>query len=97
MPLPHPGCFIRRRVYDQIGLYDERYAVSADYDFIYRCRRAGIGRVTLDTPLVAMRLGGLAGRQRPLARKETREIALRHGRCPVLPRLAYALRTWFSR
>jgi glycosyltransferase involved in cell wall biosynthesis len=30
MPLPHPGCFVRRRVYDRVGPFNESYAVSAD-------------------------------------------------------------------
>jgi glycosyltransferase involved in cell wall biosynthesis len=97
MPVPHPGCFVKRKVYDIIGDYDERYAISADYDFVFRCHRAGVPVVTLDRPLVGMRTGGLAGRRRHIARRETLEIGLRHCRCRALPRIAYVLRCCLNR
>ena len=33
---PHPTLFVRRRVYDQCGLFDLRYPVSSDQDFMLR-------------------------------------------------------------
>ena len=97
MPVPHPGCFVRREVYERVGGYDERYAISADYDFIWRCRNTGIGRVIIPTPLVGMRTGGRARQQRRRARKETCEIACRYCRLPLFPRLAYLIRTISNR
>ena len=97
MPLPHPGCFIRRRVYERIGFYDERYSVSADYDFIYRAALASCRFRYLATPLVNMQPGGFARRRLALARQETREIGLRHCRLAVLPHVAYMLRTLLHR
>lgn len=79
MPLPHPGCFVRRSLYDRLGLYDERYAVSADYDFVYRAARAGAVFTTLDEAVVSMRPGGFARQRLSLARRETFAIARRHG------------------
>ena len=32
----HPTFFVSKRVYDEIGFFDIKYPVSADYDFILR-------------------------------------------------------------
>ena len=79
MAVPHPGAFFRRSVYERVGLYDTRYRISADYDFMWRCRKADIHwRYLLERPLVHMRLGGLANSSRALARRETYRIARNH-------------------
>ena len=97
MPVPHPGCFVRRRVYERLGPYDVRYAISADYDFIYRAARAGCVFRYLPEALVSMRPGGLARQRLPLARRETRDIARRHGAGLLLPNAAFLLRWWLQR
>lgn len=94
MPLPHPGCFVRREVYfSQVGLFDCRYRISADYDFVWRCRKARVAMAYLAKPLVNMEMGGLANRSRRLARRETLAIACRHSRCPAPALAAWAVRT----
>ena len=92
MPVMHPGCFVRRRVYEAVGGFDESYRISADYDFMYRCRRAGRIFRACPTPLVNMQWGGMARQNLPTARRETLAIARRHCRLPGLPWLAYLLR-----
>jgi glycosyltransferase involved in cell wall biosynthesis len=32
----HPATFVSKTLYDALGLYNERYKLSSDYDFIYR-------------------------------------------------------------
>ena len=93
MILPHPGLFVRRITYENVGSYDTRYRISADYDFVWRCHEAGIGMAVAPEPLVNMELGGLANSSRALARQETLDIARRHCRIPVLPWLAWLART----
>lgn len=34
--LLHPGTFIRKRLFDEYGLYDEGYKIGADYEFFVR-------------------------------------------------------------
>lgn len=97
MPVMHPGCFVRRSVYDRVGDFDERYRISADYDFVYRCRRAGVVFHGLSEPLVNMQWGGMARQNLPTARRETLAIARRHCRIPGLPFLAYVLRRVLGR
>lgn len=97
MPLPHPGCFVRRSLYDRVGMYDTRYRISADYDFIWRCRRAGVVLTILAEPLVNMAVGGLANSSRGLARDETLAIARRHSVVPLLAWLAWLARKLLNR
>lgn len=97
MPLLHPGCFVRMTVYRDLGFFDERYRISADYDFLYRCHRAGIGIVRTRDIVVNMLMGGTAGRNRAVARRETMEIARRNGCFPLLPYAACLFRQVFGR
>lgn len=39
--IPHQGTFFRKEVFMEIGLYNENYKARMDYDFMYRCRKAG--------------------------------------------------------
>jgi glycosyltransferase involved in cell wall biosynthesis len=56
---PHPTFFVRRRVYERLGLFDLRYRIAADYEFMlrvllqHRLKAAYIPEV-----LVRMRAGG---------------------------------------
>jgi len=97
MPIPHPGCFVRRRVYDRIGLFSEDYAVSADYEFIYRAARAGCSIHALGEPLVSMRPGGFARQRLALARRETFRIARAQGAGALLPAAAFLVRWLLNR
>lgn len=98
MTVPHPGTFFRKSVYDQVGLYDTRYRISADYDFVWRCVKAGVRWHFLEEPRVNMQLGGLADASRSQARRETYRIARNHGSFwDCRPALALCLRTLLKR
>ena len=92
MPVPHPGTFASAALYKRIGLYDEHYKISADYDFIWRCRKAKAKTLYIEKTLVNMEAGGMANSSRELARKETLAIALKHSSIPLLARIAYLIR-----
>jgi glycosyltransferase involved in cell wall biosynthesis len=34
--LPHQGCFVNRRLFEKLGLFDSTYKIAMDYDFLYR-------------------------------------------------------------
>ena len=60
LPL-HPTVYVRREVMERTGLYDERYQIAADTDFLLRCLLAASWRVEyLDRYIVRMRMGGLS-------------------------------------
>lgn len=97
MPVIHPACFVRKSVYEKIGLYDQSYKISADYEFIYRCIKNKINFKHINKPLVNMQLGGTANANRKIARKETRKIGKQYSSFPLLPNLAFFARTILGR
>jgi len=72
---PHPTLFLRRSLYERLGVFDTRYRIAADYDLMLRMltrlEAAGDGAVRyLPQVLVRMRLGGVSNRSlRTVARK----------------------------
>lgn len=37
----HPGTFVPKKIYNEVGLFDEHFRIIGDVDFIYRCYCAG--------------------------------------------------------
>lgn len=60
---PHPALFVRRSVYEQIGGFDLRFRISADYHSVLRMfSLPGFRAVYVPRVLVTMRLGGVSNR-----------------------------------
>lgn len=60
---PHPTFYARRAVYQQLGGFDTRYRIAADYDCLLRF--LGAGQITcayIPQVLVHMRVGGTSNR-----------------------------------
>ncbi len=77
---PHPTLYLRRRVFDALGLYDTRYKIAADYDAVLRFFGAGgVRAVYLPEVLVKMRAGGESNRDLGRILTKSREdlLALR--------------------
>lgn len=55
----HPTLYLRRQVYEQYGLYQEDYKVSADYEFMVRILKDGKVRLSyIPEVLIHMSYGG---------------------------------------
>lgn len=61
MPVNHPATFVRKEVYNEIGGFNLKYKVSADYDFICRAYVNNKKFYFINKVLTNMRLGGLSG------------------------------------
>jgi len=58
MPL-HPTCFIRKRVYDRCGTFDQKYSIAADYELLLRLILINkISMKCLDRLLLRIAIGG---------------------------------------
>lgn len=56
---PHPGFFLLKRKYVEIGLYKEHYEIAGDFEFLLRGFEKGNWKFSfLHTPLIFMRSGG---------------------------------------
>lgn len=76
---PHPTVYVRRKVYEQVGEYDEWFRIAADYDMILRIFTAGYKTRYIPKVLVSMETGGASNRNTRARLTKTQEdyIALK--------------------
>lgn len=55
----HPGCFATRKVYDLVGLFDLKYRLAMDCDWIFRSYRAGVSFKKIDATCMMLE-GGMS-------------------------------------
>ncbi|WP_138500749.1 glycosyltransferase family 2 protein [Nostoc sp. PA-18-2419] len=60
--IAHPSCFVKKQVYNRLGLFDLNYPMAADYDFLFRAYIGGYKFECLDTPLASFSLDGTTGK-----------------------------------
>jgi len=60
MKIWHPGVFIPKKVYSEIGLYDVNVKVLMDYDFILRCIQRNIKFKFIEACISNMKYGGVS-------------------------------------
>ena len=71
---PHPTFYVRRAVYERLGLFDTRFRIAADYECILRfLGRGGLRPVYLPQVLVRMRLGGVSNQSLGSMVRKSRE------------------------
>lgn len=73
---PHPTFYVRRAVYDRLGVFDTRYRIAADYDTVLRFLAVGkIRAAYIPEVLVRMRAGGISNRSiKTIVRKSLEDI-----------------------
>jgi glycosyltransferase involved in cell wall biosynthesis len=58
---PHPTLYCKKTIYDQYGLYNEKFKISADYDFILRIfKQPEIIKTYYPAVIVKMNVGGVS-------------------------------------
>ena len=79
--LSHPGVFIKRKVYEEIGGFSLTYRVASDYDFLLRALKKGYKFSVIQRVLSAYSLGGYSDlpKIRIVSVFETEIIRNRHG------------------
>jgi glycosyltransferase involved in cell wall biosynthesis len=77
MGIFHPSTFVKKSVYETIGIFNTKYKLAADYDFLLRAYMAKIKFVYLNEILTAFRVGG-ASNLSCLSYKESVEILSSH-------------------
>lgn len=78
MYIPHPTLFVRRRVYDDIGLFRLDYRVAMDYEFAIRLTKY-TRPYFLNYKIACMRDTGASGRQYRRAFRESARALATHG------------------
>lgn len=89
MCLNHPTFFVRKRVYNDYGMFNIKYRSSADYDFALRTWLNGCRYYKIDKILANMRLGGFSDINYKLGLKEKKDIQLSNGINRTMVMLTY--------
>jgi len=74
---PHPTVYLKKEVYRNYGLFDNRMKIAADYDFILRIlKEPGIKMAYIPDVLVDMSVGGLSnGRLSDIIKKSREDFS----------------------
>ena len=56
--IPHQGAFVRKSVFERIGLFDEKYKLRMDLDFWCRCIQSGLSHKYYPRVIVDYEIGG---------------------------------------
>jgi glycosyltransferase len=70
---PHPTLYLRRSVFDQLGVYDAGFRISGDYEAMLRYLMAGVRLAYLPQVMVQMRVGGASNRSVKQVIRKSRE------------------------
>lgn len=60
MGINHPSTIVPRKIYQEVGLYDDRYYISADIDFFLRCMNKKIDFQFINSALTNMTMDGIS-------------------------------------
>jgi glycosyltransferase involved in cell wall biosynthesis len=74
----HQGLFVKKSVYDSIGMFDLKYRICADVDWIARCFKRKIPVTNLSRKVAFYNYTGFNYRNRKTRLKEKRSIFLRY-------------------
>lgn len=68
--ISHPTCFVKQDLYTQVGLFDNKYKIAGDYDFMLRCLNAKAIFNFHEYVIANFRLSGISNQNANLRRKE---------------------------
>jgi len=74
IPYMHTGIFIPKVIYEKYGLFDLKYSIASDIDFIMRLMKEKVDFISTGIPVVKMSDGGISNTQFEKGRKEYCEI-----------------------
>lgn len=72
----HPGIFVKKSIYDSIGVFDTRYKISSDFDFLCRALRSGSRIIYTDEVLTDIKPFGVSGNFKNFLRKKTEHLRI---------------------
>lgn len=71
-----PATFVRREVFDQLGGFNTRYKISADFEWMLRVHDSGMEIMHVEDVLTNFSSAGISNTNIDLTIRESREIAL---------------------
>lgn len=79
MPVCHQACAFSARSYEQLGGFDLRYRIAADYDFYVRFHQAKLRSVRVAAPLATYSIAGVSSRMYAITASDYRDVRISHG------------------
>lgn len=78
--IPHTGLFLKKKIFNEIGLFNKKYKISADFDFIIRMLlKKKYKYAHLNEFIVLMKYGGISSNKNFILRmKEDIKILYEH-------------------
>lgn len=93
MAIAHPAVFIKKSVYNQYGLFNEKYKISADYELLLRFYSQGLRFEFLDVVLTNFRVGGASQVDTIIGWQEGYAIAFQYvDQCPYKEKIIPVLK-----
>ncbi len=72
---PHPSLFVKKKVYDEAGLFNLDFKLAADYEFMLRIfKKHNFKSKYINKVIVRMRLGGATNKSFSNIKKQNKEI-----------------------
>jgi glycosyltransferase involved in cell wall biosynthesis len=72
---PHPTCYFKKSVYEEIGTFDTSFRIAADYDFLLRSFASGKFQFAyLPLLITRMRIGGASSKWQNLVKKSREDM-----------------------
>jgi len=70
----HPSTFVRRRVFDEVGMFDTSFRIAADYDHVVRCFAHPVSTRFIDVVVSDMSMGGTSEASYMESCRERKEV-----------------------
>ena len=87
MIIIHPACFVKRKVYNQNGMFDDSYKYCMDKELLYRMYKLGSRFKYIDQELALMKAGGVSDLNTVKVIKEGERMAIYYGEKPLKAKL----------
>lgn len=92
MNIYHPTLFVKKEAYEKYGVFDLKYKIAADYDFVLRLYVNGAKFLYLDRIFTNYRLGGLSDENNLECAEEVKEISQKYLSYTALDKRSYLKR-----
>lgn len=90
MCFSHQALWVHSEVYRQLGGYDDRLKIAADYDFVVKCFTSGLRMVSVDAFVVNYRDSGISALNLMHSMREGRHVLRRYVGLLSKQHLAYS-------
>jgi glycosyltransferase involved in cell wall biosynthesis len=87
LPFCHQSLFVARRVYSEIGSFDNGYRILADYEWLLRAIDRGVRFAHLPGVVARFRVGGVCSGDMGRSNAERERIRVAYGANPLVERL----------